>query len=721
MSKDQTYAHQVADAMIAQLERGTAPWMKPWSPGERFLPFNPVSGAEYRGGNSVWLLASAQTKGYDDPRWMTYKQAQEAGAQVRKGEKSTTVQYWKWPDKDKQDKDDQIKDEDAQSRSRGRPSVFSASVFNAAQIDGLPPLERRQTAPEWERHAKAEAILAASGVPIRHVSGDRAFYSPGRDAITLPERGQFAKADLYYETALHELGHASGHPSRLNRDLSHPFGSEGYAREELRAEIASLMLGDRLEIGHNPERHAGYVQSWIKALHDDPREIFRAASDAEKIVGYVQGLARAAEREQGLGAPAQTRLADKEEEARRAPAAPGAGESVGYVQGLYLSAEEKPGQEEKKAEEAQLMPAAGARAPAVSLVRVEREDLNPREAFAEALRGAGFDLQGEPEMDGRRHRCKVAGDKAGQQSGSYRGFLDGVPAGSFTNFKTGEQRAWSSKEAVDALTPGDRARLRAESAERARDRDRREEEAHKAAVVHIAGRLWEPAQADHPYLARKGVEAHGVFVERGALLVPMHSLDGALTGAQRIAPDGEKRTLKGSRPSGACHMIGEPAASPMILVAEGYATAATLHRLTGFATAVAFNAGNLAAVTRGLKERYPHSRIIIAGDNDHEKDGKLDEFSRPMKNVGKEKADQAASALGVKALLPQFGGSRGSDWNDLAASKGDDEARSQLQAGLAVAERHELARGVKARRVAGTEGRERTQERERPQERGRKR
>src|SRR5690606_4513206 len=168
-----------------------------------------------------------------------------------------------------------------------RPRVFTAVVFNAQQIDGLPPLEAKPVGPEPERHARAEAILSNSGAKIAHVEGDRAFYRPSTDSITLPARHQFGSADAYYATALHELGHWTGHESRLNRDLSHPFGSEGYAREELRAEIASLMLGERLEIGHDPGQHAAYVASWIKVLEDDPREIFRAAADAEKINSYV--------------------------------------------------------------------------------------------------------------------------------------------------------------------------------------------------------------------------------------------------------------------------------------------------------------------------------------------------------------------------------------------------------------------------------------------------
>ncbi|MDT7953494.1 MAG: zincin-like metallopeptidase domain-containing protein, partial [Acetobacteraceae bacterium] len=156
---------------------------------------------------------------------------------------------------------------------------------------------------EWERHQKAEAILANSGVPIRHVPGDRAFYRLTEDTITLPERGQFPSGDGYYATALHELGHATGHPSRLARDMAHPFGSEGYAREELRAEIASLMLGEQLGIGHDPGQHVAYVGSWIKALQQDPREIFRAAADAEKITKLVRSfeLERAQQTDQEQG------------------------------------------------------------------------------------------------------------------------------------------------------------------------------------------------------------------------------------------------------------------------------------------------------------------------------------------------------------------------------------------------------------------------------------
>lgn len=283
----------VAENLIAQLKKGTAPWQKPWNPGApgAALPMNPTTGKRYRGINAIHLMA----QGYGDQRWMTYKQATAADAQVRKGEKGTLVQYWKFTEErlKKNDdgtivigKDDQPVKEIVQLE---RPKVFNAVVFNAEQIDGLPPLTVSKEK-SWNSIERAEDILKTSGAIIRHDQADRAFYRMSTDSIHLPQKEAFPAADRYYATALHELGHWTGHTSRLDRDLAHPFGSEGYAKEELRAEIASMIMGDELGIGHDPSQHVAYVKSWIKALQDDPLEIFRAAADAEKIQGYVLGL-----------------------------------------------------------------------------------------------------------------------------------------------------------------------------------------------------------------------------------------------------------------------------------------------------------------------------------------------------------------------------------------------------------------------------------------------
>lgn len=278
------YYEQISDRLIEQLEQGTAPFTKAWVPGEQTLPFNPTTGNEYKGSNSLWL----QMQGRSDPRWLTYKQAQDVDAQVLKGQRGTKIQYWKFPDKD---------DETADGQKRTRPSVFSATVFNAEQVDGLPELERKQLQPEWQRHERAEALLLASGASITNDQADRAFYRQSTDSIHLPDKSSFPNADNYYSVALHELGHWTGHESRLDRDLSGGFGSEKYAKEELRAEISSLMVGSELGVGHDISRHASYVGSWIKALKDDPKEILRASRDADKIRGLVMSYDKQLETE----------------------------------------------------------------------------------------------------------------------------------------------------------------------------------------------------------------------------------------------------------------------------------------------------------------------------------------------------------------------------------------------------------------------------------------
>ena len=298
-----SFSEMVAEKLIKQLEEGTAPWQRPWNPGESgaFLPYNPVTGNRYKGINSIYLLS----QNHDDQRWMTYKQATEAGAQVRKGEKGTGVQYWKFNEEHiKKDADGKpVLDGEGNPVKEfiqlERPRGFFAVVFNGEQIDGLPPIQKKEHT--WNPIERAEGILTASGADIHHNGGSRAFYRPLTDSIHLPDKGQFPTAENYYGTALHELGHWSGHQDRLNRDLVHPFGSEGYAKEELRAEIASMILGDELGIGHDPSQHAAYVGSWIKALKNDPMEIFRAAADAEKIQNYVLGLEQKQVQEQTAG------------------------------------------------------------------------------------------------------------------------------------------------------------------------------------------------------------------------------------------------------------------------------------------------------------------------------------------------------------------------------------------------------------------------------------
>ncbi|MDR8093144.1 DUF1738 domain-containing protein [Burkholderia gladioli] len=300
------FSQSVAENLIAQIKEGTAPWQRPWKAGDpsAVLPMNPTTGKRYKGINALHLMSQFRS----DPRWMTYKQAQAAGAQVRKGEKSTWIQYWQFTDErvKRDDTGKPFKDKDGNTVKEvyelERPRVFYAYVFNAEQIDGLPPLQAKKLEQDWQVIERAERILAASGASITHEAGDRAFYRPSTDRIHLPEKAQFPSAPQYYATAMHELGHWTGHHTRLDRDLAHPFGSEGYAKEELRAEIASMILGVEMGLGHDPAQHAAYVKSWVKVLEEDHLEIFRAAADAEKIQNYVLAFEQKQVQEQSTSA-----------------------------------------------------------------------------------------------------------------------------------------------------------------------------------------------------------------------------------------------------------------------------------------------------------------------------------------------------------------------------------------------------------------------------------
>lgn len=277
------YRKAVTERLIGMLESGTAPWQKPWDAGIAAMnrPHN-YNGRPYHGVNALMLWCTAIDKGYEDPRWLTFKQVNKLGGHVNKGEKAQIVEYWQW--------EKEVENPETGEKEKvplEHPKVYRAAVFNADQCTGLPKLRRQ--AQKWSPVERAENIIAANGVPVTHNTDGSAFYSPGGDFICLPPRESFATVDAYYSTLLHEVGHSTGHPARLNREFGGQFGSEGYAREELRAELASTFLCGELGIATtgSDEQHAAYVKSWVSALKNDYNEIFRAAADAEKICNYL--------------------------------------------------------------------------------------------------------------------------------------------------------------------------------------------------------------------------------------------------------------------------------------------------------------------------------------------------------------------------------------------------------------------------------------------------
>lgn len=277
---------EVTAKIITMLEQGTVPWRRPWDPGKAssFGPINAATGRHYRGINVLMLGASPKAFDTGDPRWVSYEQAKAKGWQVRGGERGTPVYFFKRVEVDGEP------DPDGQVETRTVPVIRAYTVFHASQVDGIPSYvaPTLEKAP-WREPEAVRAILDASGVPIK-VGGDRAFYSPATDHIQMPVAQAFRSPEGWATTALHELAHASGHPSRLNRNLSGRFGSRAYAAEELIAEMASAFLGAELGVGSELEQHASYIDSWLDLLRDDKKAIFTAAGQAQRAADAILDL-----------------------------------------------------------------------------------------------------------------------------------------------------------------------------------------------------------------------------------------------------------------------------------------------------------------------------------------------------------------------------------------------------------------------------------------------
>jgi len=276
MAKD--LYQEVTDKILAQMEAGTAPWVRPWTGTEGGMPFNAVSGKAYRGINTMLLWSPVGASGN---AWLTYKQAADVGAQVRKGEKGSMIVFFKpWSITDKNDPD---------SKARTVPILRSFTVFHTSQIDNLPAkyLPVPVVAlPEPERIERAEKLMSQA---IVNHGGDRAYYSTGTDAIQLPQIAQFVDVATYYATALHELTHWTGNKARLDREYGKRFGDTAYAREELVAEMGAAFLCAHAGI-EGRMQHAEYLANWIQVLKNDKRAIVVAAGAAQKAADFVLGV-----------------------------------------------------------------------------------------------------------------------------------------------------------------------------------------------------------------------------------------------------------------------------------------------------------------------------------------------------------------------------------------------------------------------------------------------
>jgi len=289
---------RVTDSIITALEQGTRPWLKPWSvehaAGRITRPLR-ATGEPYKGINVLLLWGEALEKGYASPIWMTFRQALTLGAHVRKGEHGSTVVY---ADRiTKQETNDQ-----GEEVERDIPFLRAYTVFNVEQIAELPEHYYAKPADPLSlttRIEHADRFVAATGAMIHH-GGNRAFYTLTTDSVHLPPFEAFRDPESYYSTKLHEVIHWTRHPSRLAREFGRKrWGDEGYAQEELVAELGAAFLCADLGITVEPrEDHAAYIASWLRVLKHDKRAVFTAASHAQRATEYLHGLQPASTVEQ---------------------------------------------------------------------------------------------------------------------------------------------------------------------------------------------------------------------------------------------------------------------------------------------------------------------------------------------------------------------------------------------------------------------------------------
>jgi len=281
---------RITDKIVASLEAGVRPWIRPWNAenaaGRITRPLR-HNGIPYSGINILMLWASAVEQGFGSPSWMTFKQALELDAHVRKGEKGSLVVYANSVTKTEQN-------DAGEDVEREIHFLKGYTVFNVEQIEGLPEQYYVKPEPKFnpvQRIAHAEAFFAATRFEIRY-GGNRAYYAQQPDYIQMPPIESFVDAESFYATLAHESVHATKHPTRLERDFGRKtWGDEGYAHEELVAELGSAFLCADLEL--TPEvrdDHAAYIGHWLNAMKQDNRAIFAAAAHAQRAVDYLHRL-----------------------------------------------------------------------------------------------------------------------------------------------------------------------------------------------------------------------------------------------------------------------------------------------------------------------------------------------------------------------------------------------------------------------------------------------
>jgi antirestriction protein ArdC len=281
---------EITDKIITELEAGRVPWVQPWGTAAAkaplAMPTNASTSRRYSGVNVLILWGAVIDRGFTGQSWLTFRQALSLGGHVRKGERGTTVVY--------ADRfvpgDEKKRGAETGDKAQAIPFLKRFTVFNTDQVDDLPPEVATVAPPPLPGmiEPRVEALIKATGIDFR-IGGNRAFYVSSADYVQVPPPAAYFEPINWHRTALHELGHATGHRSRLDRDMSGSFGSKKYAFEELIAELCAAFSCASLGIAPTV-RHADYIGSWLEVLREDNRAIVRAASKASKATEYLLGF-----------------------------------------------------------------------------------------------------------------------------------------------------------------------------------------------------------------------------------------------------------------------------------------------------------------------------------------------------------------------------------------------------------------------------------------------
>lgn len=309
--------HKLVDRIIENMKQGYIMPKPLWNTSQ-YQIHNPVSGARYKGANYAKLLIASDERGYKDPRWMTFEQAKKMGYSIKKGAVSVPLEKYVF-EFEAERTNEETGEMEKEIVKLERPIINHFKVFNAEQITGIPPLSPKQENVNTDALKLADQLIASSACPVMELSQPKAFYSPANDRITLPLRNTFSSSEAFATVLMHEMIHSTGHESRLNRPLLNKFDTPEYAKEELRAELGSYFMGTDVGIEGSQEilaSHTQYLESWIKVLENDPNELFRACSDAQKAVELLEGnleRQRELEKEQVKDAEKQPQLSEAQE------------------------------------------------------------------------------------------------------------------------------------------------------------------------------------------------------------------------------------------------------------------------------------------------------------------------------------------------------------------------------------------------------------------------